>query len=121
MAQEYSVALKLDKTECLRMLVSLQETAIKRMKEQEQFEAAGLATLHVRFSGFEAASTNHALPSTSKSKEGKQNIKTQAEIEINLNARGKDLEDSVSKVLGHSNNQYVFWSFYFYNCIIQHI
>lgn len=85
------------------MLFNLQENAVKRMKEQEQFRAAGLATLHIRFSGF-GSSVNNVLPSTSKDDQG-QSTKTQAEVEICLTATGKDLAIAVSQISGKEADQ----------------
>ncbi|XP_034250174.1 NEDD8 ultimate buster 1-like [Thrips palmi] len=100
LAEEFSTQLKLDKEDCLQMLLSLQENAIKRMKEQEQFRSGGIATLHIRFSGFSA----DVLPSTSKSSQD-ANAKNQTEVQISLNARGKDLADAVSQISGKPVDQ----------------
>lgn len=82
------------------MLLSLQENAIKRMKEQEQFRNGGIATLHIRFSGFSA----DIVPSTSKSHQ-EPDTKTQVEVQISLNARGKDLANAVSQISGKPADQ----------------
>lgn len=82
------------------MLLSLQENAIKRMKEQETFRTGGIATLHVRFSGFSVDS----LPSTSNGNQ-ESNTKTQAEVQISLNAHGKDLAKAVSEISGKPADQ----------------
>lgn len=101
LAEEYSTQLNLEKADCLLMLLDLQENSIKRMKEQEQFRTGGIATLHIRFSGFSV----DKLPSTSESK---VESKTQAEVTISLNARGKDLANAVSEMLGKPSDQMKF-------------
>lgn len=79
------------------MLTSLQDNAKKRIKEQEQFSAGGVATLCVRYSGF-GVSHSDSAPSTSSAKD--QEMKTQSEIEISLKATGKDLADAISQKSG---------------------
>ncbi|XP_026273356.1 NEDD8 ultimate buster 1-like [Frankliniella occidentalis] len=104
LALDYATQLKLEKRDCLEALLSLQDNAIKRMKEQEQFRAGGVATLHIRFSGFGNLS-NESLPSTSKTVDDKTNSKSVAEVEISLNATGKELETAVSEISGKPADQ----------------
>ncbi|KAJ1529541.1 hypothetical protein ONE63_006313 [Megalurothrips usitatus] len=105
LASNYSKLLKFEKKECLEMLVSLQENAMKRMKEQKQFESAGLATLHIRFSGF--GNPESETPSTSELAQD-FGCKSQAKVEINLNAAGKDLASAVSQITGKPADQMKF-------------
>ncbi|KAK3932435.1 NEDD8 ultimate buster 1 [Frankliniella fusca] len=104
LAEEYATKLKLEKRDCLEALIYLQDSAIKRMKEQEQFRAGGIATLHIRFSGF-SAPQNESLPSTSKGVDVKNHSKSVAEIEISLSATGKELENAVSEISGKPSEQ----------------